>query len=334
MVTAAGDLEQAYAAARRLARAHYENFPVASTLLPRAMRPHVAALYAFARTADDFADEGSFDPEQRLRWLDDWERRLRQAAGTSRRLPAADGGDVAGAGADPAWDSMFLALGNTIRTLKLPLSLFEDLLSAFRQDVTTSRYQVFDDLLDYSRRSANPVGRLVLRIAGRKDDTRLDEASDCLCTALQLTNFWQDLAIDWERGRLYVPLDDCRRTGALEADLDRRSMTPAWREVLDEMAGRTRDLFRRGRAVGDLVGGRLGLELRLTWLGGTRTLDRLEKAGFDVFNRRPSLGMRDVPSLLGGLIIWRAGAPVGQPPQATNGEKRPDSPRPGGEEPT
>ena len=297
------------------------------------MRPHVAALYAFARTADDFADEGRFDPEQRLRWLDDWERRLREAAGTRPPRSATDGEHKAGAGANPAWDSMFLALGNTIRTLKLPVSLFEDLLSAFRQDVTTTRYEVFDDLLDYSRRSANPVGRLVLRIAGL-EEKRLDEASDCLCTALQLTNFWQDLAIDLERGRLYVPLEVCRRAGALEADLDRRIITPAWRSVLAEMAARTCELFRKGRAIGNLVGGRLGLELRLTWLGGTRTLDRIEKAGFDVFNRRPSLGIRDVPSLLGGLVAWRASATAGQPAHAASRETRPDSPRSGGEEMT
>ena len=169
-----------------MARAHYENFPVASWLLPAAMRPHVAAVYAFARTADDFADEGRRSPDERLRLLDDWERRLHACVEPGQHDPA---------------DQIFLAVGQTIRTCNLPVSLFEDLLSAFRQDITTHRYQTWDDVLDYCRRSANPVGRLVLRIAGY-DDPRLDQSSDALCTALQLTNFWQDIGRDWQKGRL------------------------------------------------------------------------------------------------------------------------------------
>jgi squalene synthase HpnC len=271
-------LKAAYAACARLAREHYENFPVASLVLPRAMRPHVAAIYAFARTADDFADEGTRTVEERLRLLDDWSARLHREQS----------------------DQLFLALHNTIREKRLPPSLFEDLLSAFRQDVTVHRYETWADLLDYCRRSANPVGRLVLRIAGH-DDPALDRQSDALCTALQLANFWQDLERDWDKGRLYVPQADLEAAGAAESDLDARRITSAWRAALATVVARTRTLFAEGRGVADGVPGRLRWELRLTWLGGVRILDRLERDGFDVFRRRPSLGPADAP-----VIVWRA----------------------------
>jgi squalene synthase HpnC len=282
-------LLEAYAACARLAREHYENFPVASLLLPRAMRPHVAAVYAFARAADDFADEGTLSVEERLRRLDEWLTLLKDEG----RRTNAEAGSVPAA-------QIFLAVHHTIREKRLPLSLFEDLLSAFRQDVTVRRYATWDDLLDYCRRSANPVGRLVLRIAGR-DDAALDRASDALCTALQLANFWQDLERDWEKGRLYVPRADLDACGAKEADLAARRMTPEWRAALARVAARTRAFFGEGRAVADGLSGRLRWELRLTWLGGVRILDRLERGGFDVFRRRPSLGAADAP-----VIVWRA----------------------------
>ena len=180
-------------------RGHYENFPVASVLLPRSMRRHVAALYAFARTADDFADEGVRPPDERLRLLEGWQRRLWQVAASDAP------GDPPAEGEPPDTVEIFLALGASIRERGLPVSLFEDLLSAFRQDVTVTRYATWVDLLDYCRRSANPVGRLVLRIAGH-DDAQLDEWSDRICMALQLTNFWQDLKIDFDRGRIYLPI--------------------------------------------------------------------------------------------------------------------------------
>lgn len=293
LVATAPALASAYAACERIARAHYENFPVASRLLPRRMRPYVAAVYAFARTADDFADEGARPPLERQRLLDDWRDRLRAAA----------------AGTPHDADAIFLALADTIRQCRIPVSLFEDLLSAFRQDTTTVRYARWDDVLDYCRRSANPVGRGVLRIAGH-DDPALDASSDALCTALQLTNFWQDLAIDWTRGRLYVPAEEYEAAGASLADLDARRLTPAWRRALARAAARTRALFDRGRPVCDGVRGRLRVELRLTWAGGRRILDRLEAGGFDVFTRRPALGARDVPALLReALRPARRGAP-------------------------
>jgi hydroxysqualene synthase len=289
-ISQAPDLTAAYAECERIARAHYENFPVASRLLPARMRPHVAAVYAFARAADDFADEGARSPAERQRLLDDWLKRLRIACGR------AVGDDIDGQ-ADAA---VFVALGDTIERCRIPVSLFEDLISAFRQDTTTFRYPAWPDVLDYCRRSANPVGRIVLRIAGH-DDAALDRSSDALCSALQLTNFWQDLAIDWKKGRLYVPAADCAEFGASTDDLDAGRMTDPWRRALARATGRTRALFDAGRAVCDRVGGRLGIELRLTWAGGRRILDRLEADGFDVFHHRPTLRARDVPAL-----VWHA----------------------------
>ncbi len=298
----------AYAVCERIARDHYENFPVASWLLPAAMRPHVAAIYAFARAADDFADEGARSPAERLAQLDDWGRRLRAAAGVPPASPKlAD--RPSGEGGSPEADAIFLALGATIRACSLPVTLFEDLLHAFRQDLSISRYATWPDLMDYCRSSANPVGRLVLRVAGRSDD-RLDRASDSLCTALQLTNFWQDLDLDWRKGRLYVPADVRDRFGASEGDLDARVLSPAWRSVLADVIMRTRALYDEGRAVCHGLPGRLGYELRLTWLGGTRILDRLEHAGFDVFTSRPALGASDIPGLLWQAAAWNLSGPA------------------------
>ena len=280
----------AYAYCERLAREHYENFPVASRLLPSGMRPHVAAVYAFARRADDFADEPGLTSEERFRLLDAWEARL--GGDFSSPVPEQFGAEL-----------IFRALAYTIQECRLPRSLFTDLLDAFRQDVTTTRYTAWADLLDYCRRSANPVGRLVLRIAGH-DDPALDAESDAVCTALQLTNFWQDLAIDWRRGRLYVPMEDRDRAGARDADLDAGRITPEWQAALGGLAVRTRALFETGRPVCDAVRGRLRWELRLTWLGATLILDRLEAERFDVFNHRPSLRVADGPRLIWGAMRW------------------------------
>ena len=285
-------LERAYGYCARIAREHYENFPVASRLLPAPMRPAVSAVYAFARRADDFADEPGIPDGERLRLLGDWERRLR---GLPRApFAAAATGD----------DLVFIALADAVRRHDLPLPLFADLLSAFRQDVSRKRYANWTDLLDYCRRSANPVGRLVLRIAGYRDE-QLDRASDSVCTALQLTNFWQDLERDWAMGRLYVPTEDCARAGADEQDLSARVITAPWRLVMGTMAERTRALFAEGRPVCDGVRGRLRVELRLTWLGGMRVLEKLERRDFDVFRDRPALQAADVPLLAWRALAWR-----------------------------
>lgn len=292
-------LDEAYAACARLARAHYENFPVASFLLPRRLRPHIAAIYAFARIADDMADEPGPSDEERLRRLDAWERALRASVDASdesgEAAPAID--------LPPEAHNVFRALPHTIRTFDLPLELFTDLLSAFRQDVTTRRYERWGDVLDYCRRSANPVGRLVLRLAGHRD-AAADRSSDALCTALQLTNFWQDFAVDWHRGRLYLPAEEYRAAGAIPEDLRTGAMTQEWRRALACAAARTAALFDEGRAVCDIVDGRLRLELRATWLGGRRILDRLSAADFDVFTSRPALGRRDAAAIAWRVATW------------------------------
>lgn len=295
------DLQAAYAACERDCRTHYENFPVASFLLPRRMRPHVAALYAFARAADDFADEGDRTVEERYRLIDGWRGRLLEAvAGTTSTIQRSP------ERGEPAHSrEIFMALGVTIRRLQLPSVLLEDLLSAFRQDVTVSRYATWPALFDYCRRSANPIGRLVLRIGGYADND-LDKWSDAICTALQLTNFWQDLAVDWSRGRLYVPEETLRHHGADPSGLAAARMTPEWVAAMHECCARTRALFEAGRAVCDGVRGRLRYELRATWLGGTRILHRLERSGFDVFTRRPSLGTADALVIACGTLLWRA----------------------------
>lgn len=287
------------------ARGHYENFPVASILLPRRMRRHVAAVYAFARTADDFADEGSWAPADRHRLLDGWHDRLHHAA----RSAVADRPPEPGEPADTV--GMFLALGVTMREKAIPVTLFEDLLSAFRQDVGVSRYDTWPDLLDYCRRSANPVGRIVLRIAGYRD-ARLDRLSDAICTALQLTNFWQDFGVDFRRGRVYVPAEDIRAHGAREEDLA-HGITDDWRRVLEGAVARTRTLFDEGRPLCGLVTGRLRYELRATWLGGVRILDRVERARYDVIRRRPVLRAADTPWLVYHLLAWSAAAPGSSP---------------------
>lgn len=300
--------DAAYARCLEIARRHYENFPVASRLLPRAMRPHVAAIYAFARTADDFADEGDRSDETRLTLLDDWRERLHEAAELRQGYGGRAAGNMNADHRDAA--AIFRALGVTMQRHGIEVNLFDDLLSAFRQDVLVKRYEDWDDILDYCRRSANPVGRLVLRLAGHRD-ARLDELSDAVCTALQLTNFWQDLQIDWRRGRLYVPLSLVRAAAADEGDLDRGRVTPEWQTALAAAAARTRTLFLKGRPIADAVRGRLRWELRATWLGGMRILDRLEAAGFDVFTSRPALAWPDALVIGARTIAWRKEAGTG-----------------------
>jgi hydroxysqualene synthase len=286
-------IERAYAACEALARSHYENFPVASLLLPARMRRHVAALYAFARIADDIADEGTIPPSERRTRLDAWQRRLHAAV-------------VSEQSAEPPHDHedlIIVAAAHTIRSLDLPIALFDDLISAFGQDTMTTRYASWADVFDYCRRSANPVGRLVLRIAGYHD-VRLDRSSDALCTALQLTNFWQDFGRDWRAGRLYVPRDVQEEAGATEDDLSRTPLSPSWIGVLAQCIDVTAEQFARGRGVCDGVRGRLRYELRLTWVAGRRILAKVDAARGDLLDYRPIVSLRDVPAILWHAVRW------------------------------
>jgi squalene synthase HpnC len=255
------------------------------------MRPHIAAIYAFARTADDLADEGNRPVGERLALLDEWRDRLATLPGTPPQ------------GEDEI-SAIFLALGATVRHCKLDVQLLADLLTAFRQDLLVTRYPTWDALLDYCRRSANPVGRLVLAVAGHRDP-RADSLSDHVCTALQLANFWQDLAIDWGKGRLYVPGEVMTDHRARESDLNAGKLTEPWTSVLRDVVARTRELFLAGKGIADVVDGRLRWELRATWLGGMRILDKIERSRFDVFNQRQTLSGRDLAPIALGVMTWR-----------------------------
>jgi phytoene synthase len=259
------------------------------------MRPHVSAVYAFARVADDLADEGSDPPSVRRARLHAWQQRLHDSAANPPPQAATED------------DLILLAVQHTVRSLDLPLTLFDDLLSAFGQDTTTVRYDSWGDVLDYCRRSANPIGRLVLLIAGYRDE-RLGRSSDALCTALQLTNFWQDFGRDWRAGRLYVPRDVQRACGAAETELSDGRLTPAWGRVLEACIVFTRGHFDAGRAVCDGVRGRLRYELRLTWLGGTHILDRVQQHRERLLDHRPTIGALDAPHILWRAVRWRRAA--------------------------
>lgn len=278
-------LQDAYRHCARITYGHYENFPVASWLIPRQVRPHVCSIYAFARTADDFADEPGMDPEERLEKLADWRDRLLTCAASPR-------------------GPIFEALAETIRRHDIPMTLLTDLLDAFTQDVLQPRHETFDDLIDYSRRSANPVGRLVLTLFGYADAERFD-LSDRICTGLQLANFWQDVSVDAARGRFYVPQACLRDHGITEADLVAGRLSDGFRTMMAGLTTRTRALFHAGSGLPELVGGRLRFELRLTILGGVRILDRIDQVRFDVFHHRPTIGR------LAGLgLLFRSLRPV------------------------
>lgn len=273
-------VEEAFAHCEARARAHYENFPV-GLVVPRDKRRYVHAIYAFARAADDFADEPMYEGH-RAEKLDEWERRL-HAAYEGR-----------------AEDPIFIALGRTVADLHVPKPLLLDLLSAFRQDTVRQRYETWEELLDYCRRSADPIGRLVLLTFGYRDPA-LERLSDRVCTALQLANHWQDLAIDLRRGRLYVPREVRDAHAVKEWDLNAGRVTPEFTAMMADLVARTRALFAEGRPLCDRVGRDLRFEMRLTWLGGSSILDRVAASGYDVFRRRPRHGMLDKARL-----AWRA----------------------------
>ena len=270
---------------------HYENFPVASILLPARLRRPVAAIYRFARTADDFADEGDLQPAERLALLQAYREELHQLQLGAPAL-------------NPANAPLFDELRQVMLAWELPFAPFFDLLDAFSQDVTKSRYASFAEVLDYSRRSANPVGRLMLHLYGALEDERRDQYlawSDAICSALQLINFWQDIAIDFRKDRIYLPQDDMQKCGVDEAQIGRGDTGGGWKDLMAFQLSRSRAMLESGAPLARCLGGRIGLELRLIVQGGARILDKLEAVEGDIFRHRPVLGALDWP-----LMMWRA----------------------------
>ena len=262
---------------------HYENFPVASILLPGRLRRPVEVIYRFARAADDIADEGDASPEERLHGLAHYSAAL----------------DDIERGATPPSD--FRELAGVLAEWHLPVSLLRDLLDAFAQDVTRTRYEDYPQLLDYCRRSANPVGRLLLHLFGCTDETSL-RRSDNICTALQLINFWQDIAIDWQKGRVYLPQSELARHGITEAVIADGRWSPAWAALLDAQTDRAREMMLEGAPLARQLPGRLGWEIRLTVQGGLRILEKIRRVRGDVFRHRPKIKAADW-LLLGGRAL-------------------------------
>ena len=257
---------------------HYENFPVASLLLPARLREPVEIIYRFARRADDFADEGDDPPDARLEKLDAFRRQL-----------------------DAPSEPLFHDVRKIVLEHGLPLQLFRDLLDAFAQDVTCKRYGDYAAVLDYCRRSANPVGRLLLHLFKRTAE-RDFLRSDAICTALQLINFWQDVDVDYAKDRrVYLPQDDMARFGVTEAHLSEKRSDRSFQALLAFQVDRTRALMLQGKPLGGDLPGRIGLEIRATVQGGLRILQKIEAAGYDVFRRRPVLRAWDWP-----LVLLRA----------------------------
>ncbi|WP_265950034.1 squalene synthase HpnC [Dechloromonas sp. A34] len=254
---------------------HYENFPVASLLVPAILRRPIEVIYRFARSADDIADEGDAAPEERLAALADYQAELdRIEAGTPPQTP------------------LFVALAEIVGQYALPIQLFRDLLDAFAQDVVKKRYADYPELLDYCRRSANPVGRLVLHLFGRTEAEHLEQ-SDCICTALQLINFWQDVAIDWRKDRVYIPQTDFPHFKVGERDIAQQRWSANWAALMDFEIDRTEALMQRGAPLVRALPGRLGWEIRLTVQGGLRILERLRRVRGNMFEYRPKLGKWD-----------------------------------------
>jgi squalene synthase HpnC len=262
---------------------HYENFPVASILMPRRLRPAVEAIYAFARSADDIADEGDATPEQRLAGLTAYEEAL-------GRIERADG----------EHEPMFARLAAVIEQHQLPLRPFYDLISAFKQDIVVHRYQDYASLLDYCARSANPVGLLMLHLYGAADQENIRQ-SDAICSALQIINFLQDVAIDEHKERIYLPMEDLARYALSPAHLARPDNRAKWRAMMKFQVERARALMLSGAPLACRLKGRIGLELRMVVQGGLRILEAIEEVDYDVFLRRPKLEKRDWFK-----VFWRA----------------------------
>ena len=263
----APSLEEAQKYCARLAHSHYENFSVVTWFLPKHLHQHFYNIYAYCRISDDLGDEVG-DKQQSLILLDEWEAELKQCYSGAPRHP------------------VFVALRDTVREFNIPQHEFSDLLIAFRQDQTITRFPTFDDVLGYCHYSANPVGHLVLYLCGYRDAQR-QQLSDNTCTALQLANFWQDVAVDYDKGRIYLPLDSMARFGVSEREIANRKATPQFRALLKFEVQRARDWFQRGLPLAKMVDRSLALDIELFSRGGMAILDAIERQGYDVLTRRP-----------------------------------------------
>ena len=260
-------LSEARSYCERLARSHYENFSVATWFLPRRLRQHFYNIYSYCRISDDLSDEVG-DPVQSLELLDTWESELDACYAGNSRHP------------------VFVALAETVNNCEIPRQTFADLLTAFRQDQRVSRYETFQDVLGYCRYSANPVGHLVLYLCGYRDAER-QRLSDFTCTALQLANFWQDVAVDFAKGRIYLPLEDMRLCRVSEEDIAEGRATPQFLELMEFEVGRARQWFAQGLPLIDKVDGGLKIDIELFSRGGLAILNAIERQGHNVLHRRP-----------------------------------------------
>jgi hydroxysqualene synthase len=270
---------QAFQYCERLARDHYENFPVASLMVPKEKRPHVYAIYSFARIADDYADEPGLTPAERIDSIAVWEEQLIDAYRGHAHHP------------------VFVALQETVDHFEIPIELFQSLLKAFRSDVTTHRYETFENVLEYCENSANPIGRLMLLLFNYRSETTM-ELSDSICTALQLTNFWQDVSVDLKKDRVYIPLDDIREFGYSEEELLGLRCSQAFKDLMCYQVERTEQMFQEGKPLLADVGRDLRMELKMTWKGGMRILKKIEQQDYDVLARRPSLSTLEKSAIL------------------------------------
>ena len=284
---AAPSLEESRAYCERLAKSHYENFSVATWFLPKKLRPHFYSIYAYCRISDDLGDEVG-DPQQSLAVLDEWDQELNACYDGSPRHP------------------VFVALRPTILACGIPRDPFANLLTAFRQDQTVTRYANFDDLLGYCVNSANPVGRLVLYACGYSDEKR-QQLSDFTCTALQLANFWQDVSVDCGKGRIYLPLDDLKQYGVTEAEISEQHFTPGFRELMRFEVERARDWFARGRSLPEMVDRALAIDIELFSRGGEEILNCIERQDYDVLRARPAISKARKLALVASAavqVVW------------------------------
>lgn len=302
-------IPDAYRYCVRLARTHYENFPVGSILIPKKLRPHVCAIYAFARRADDIADE-DFTESHRIPALDAWLDLLNRSQKSHVNHP------------------VFLALKETIRTFDIPLQLLADLITAFKMDVKIKRHLTFEDVLFYCRHSANPVGRLVLHLFGYRDEGMM-VLSDKICTALQLANFWQDVSVDLDKNRIYIPLEDMSRFQYSENQLMDRQYTREFKNLLQFEVERTDRMFREGAGLVRRTKGRLSLELKCVILGGMKVLNKIQELDYNTLSKRPTLAKKDKFSILiQALLGFRRATRISETgPHTNGGADAPEGPR-------